>query len=126
MTSPELSCGILSAIPKWRRLACSRRQTAEQVNLEHVLPKRASSADWGNFSPDERRDYLHRLGNLSLLPKGPNGRIGNKPFAAKKPLLAKSSFALTAEIGLEADWTKDAIKARQARLAELALKVCPR
>jgi len=99
----------------------------EEVNLEHVLPKRASAADWGSeFNADERREYLHRLGNLSLLQKGPNGRIGNKPFAAKKAILTKSGFALTAEIGGEADWTKDKIKERQARLAALAVKVWAR
>jgi hypothetical protein len=99
----------------------------EQVNLEHVLPKRASAADWGGeFNADERRDYVHRLGNLSLLQKGPNGRIGNKPFGVKKPILAKSAFTLTAEIGAEANWTKDTITERQKRLAELAVTVWPR
>ena len=65
----------------------------EQVNLEHVLPKRASHADWGAaFSADERKDYVNRLGNMALLQKGPNGRIGNKSFAAKKAILQKSKF----------------------------------
>lgn len=51
----------------------------EQVNLEHVLPKRAKQTDWGaSFSADERKEYVHRIGNLALLQKGPNGRIGNK------------------------------------------------
>jgi hypothetical protein len=99
----------------------------EQVNLEHVLPKRASGADWGAaFNTEERRDYLHRFGNLALLQKGPNGRIGSKPFVVKAPILSKSGFSLTAEIGGEPDWTKDAIKARQSRLAALAVTVSPR
>jgi hypothetical protein len=92
-----------------------------------VLPKRASAADWGTeFNADERRDYVHRLGNLSLLQKGPNGRVGNKPFVVKKPILAKSAFALTAEIGAETDWTKETIKTRQEQLAALAVTVWPR
>ncbi|MBI3971299.1 MAG: DUF262 domain-containing protein [Chloroflexi bacterium] len=61
----------------------------DQVNLEHVLPKRASASDWGaQFNADERRDDVHRLGNLALLQKGPNGRIGNKSFSVKKPVLS--------------------------------------
>ena len=76
----------------------------EEVNLEHVLPKRASATDWGaQFNADERRDYLHRLGNLALLRKGLNGRIGNKPFTVKKPILAMSTFQLTTEISTEPD-----------------------
>lgn len=99
----------------------------EQVNLEHVLPKRASAADWGtHFSADERREYLHRLGNLALLQKGPNGKIGNKPFSAKKPTLSASGFELTKEMGTQANWTKATISSRQAALADLAVTVWPR
>jgi hypothetical protein len=99
----------------------------EQVNLEHVLPKRASANDWGaQFNADERREYLHRFGNLSLLQKGPNGRIGNKPFAVKKPILANSSFLLTTELGGESDMTKETINKRQQKLAAIAVKVWPR
>jgi uncharacterized protein DUF1524 len=65
-------------------------------------------------------------GNLSLLPKGPNGRIGNKPFVVKKPILVKSGFALTAEIGAKGNWTKETIKKRQEQLAVLAVTVWPR
>ena len=99
----------------------------DQVNLEHVLPNRASDKDWGkNFTVEERKDYLHRIGNLALLQKGPNGRLGNKPFKDKKPILTQSAFTLTAEIGKESDWTKDSIKARQSRMAKLVTKVWPR
>jgi hypothetical protein len=99
----------------------------EQVNLEHVLPKRAKQADWGAaFTTDERKEYVHRIGNLALLQKGPNGHIGNKPFHDKKPVLNASAFELTKEIGNETDWTKKTIAERQARLAAIALKVWSR
>lgn len=98
----------------------------DQVNLEHVLPKRALAGDWQQFDSDERRGFVHRLGNLALLQKGPNGRIGNKAFGVKKPILKQSEFSLTAEIGSESDWTKTSITQRQKRLAQLAVKVWPR
>ena len=99
----------------------------DQVNLEHILPKRASAADWGGqFNADERRDYVQRLGNMALLQKRPNGRIGNKAFSLKKPILKQSAFAMTAEVGTEDDWTKTTIKHRQETLAQLAIKVWPR
>ncbi|HVZ74230.1 MAG TPA: DUF262 domain-containing protein [Polyangia bacterium] len=98
----------------------------DQVNLEHVLPKRASKADWGSsFNSDERKDYLHRLGNLALLQKGPNGLIGNKPFVDKKTVLKKSTFKLTAEVADNSDWTKEKIAERQERLAKLATRTWP-
>ena len=73
-----------------------------------------------------REEFLHRLGNLGLLQKGPNGRIGNKGFSEKKRILAASSFKLTSEIGAESDWTKGSIKNRQSRLADLSVDVWPR
>jgi hypothetical protein len=102
-------------------------QNEEQVNLEHVLPKHAKEGDWGScFTSDERKEYVHRLGNLALLQKGPNGRIGNKAFADKKTALSNSAFQLTKEIGVEPGWTKETISARQERLAALAVSVWPR
>ena len=100
----------------------------EKVNLEHVLPKNATDKDWGKHfkTADDRKDFAFRLGNLALLQKGPNGRIGNKPFSVKKPILSKSAFVLTKETAKVPEWTMDAIRARQERLAVLALKAWPR
>jgi hypothetical protein len=65
------------------------------------------------------------MGNLALLQKGPNDRIGNKPFSIKKPTFKKSSFTLTNEISKKADWSKDAIRDKQKKLAENAKQLVP-
>lgn len=102
-------------------------ENEEQVNIEHILPQRATEEDWGaHFAEDERGDYIYRLGNMALLKKGPNGRIGNKAFSEKKPVLMSSSFELTKQVATETDWTPEAIKNRQAGLAKLAVSVWPR
>lgn len=98
----------------------------EAVNLEHILPKSAKQAVWPSFTEDEQRDYVHRLGNMCLLQRGPNGRIGNKSWATKKPILAASSLHLTASAATQADWAKSVIDARQVELAKLAVKAWPR
>jgi hypothetical protein len=98
----------------------------EQLNLEHVLPKSPTETDWPKFTPDEKKDLVNRIGNMVLLQKGPNGRIGNQPFAVKKPILSASELRLTAEAGAEAHWTPEVIKRRQERLANFAVKVWPR
>lgn len=96
-------------------------QDVDAVNLEHVLPK-SPEASWNaNFSSEQAGVMVHLLGNQCLLAKTPNRDIGNKPFAVKKPVLAASAFALTSEVGLEADWLPDSIRTRQARLAALAV-----
>lgn len=93
------------------------------VNLEHILPRNPKSGEWTQFTKDEQKSYLQRLGNLALLSKGPNDKIGNKPFSVKKPVLTASELQLTQDAGNQEDWTPDAIIKRQERLAELALKV---
>ncbi len=91
-----------------------------------MLPKNPKDEDWPQFTADERKDYLHRLGNLTLLQKGPNGKIGSKPFAEKKPILEASQLILTQEAGAEADWTPIVVTQRQEKLADLAATVWPR
>ena len=59
----------------------------EHVNLEHILPQSPKAADWAQFPADELKLWAHRLGNMCLLQKGPNGRIGNKPWDVKAPVL---------------------------------------
>ncbi|MBI4934065.1 MAG: DUF262 domain-containing protein [Actinobacteria bacterium] len=97
-----------------------------KVNLEHILPKSPKGDQWSSFTPDEHRLYVHRIGNMALLQKGVNGRIGNKPWSVKKPILASSNLQLTRSAADETAWTPEAIDARQAELADLALRAWPR
>jgi Protein of unknown function (DUF1524) len=97
----------------------------EQVNLEHVLPKSASTG-WAKFTDDDRKAYTNRMGNMVLLQKSKNNRIGNKSFSAKKPILSASALKLTKQAGSESEWTPAAIEQRQAKLAKLAVKTWPR
>jgi hypothetical protein len=98
----------------------------EQVNLEHVLPKNGKSSDWPAFTAEDFETWPHRIGNFALLAKGPNGRIGNKAFSVKKPVLAKSELSLTNQIAKNGDWTKQEIAARQKILASQAVATWPR
>ena len=99
---------------------------ATEVNLEHVLPKNPQPGDWNQFGEDEKQIFLHRIGNMVLLKRGPNDRIGNKPWTEKKPVLASSQLPLTKKAGDTTDWTKETIDARQEELADIALRTWPR
>jgi hypothetical protein len=99
---------------------------AEQVDLEHILPRNAKASDWPAFPPEDVSTWANRLGNHTLLKKTQNNKIGNKAWAVKKPILAKSSLALTKKTAQMQDWDKGAIGARQKMLAKLAVKAWPR
>lgn len=98
----------------------------ERVNLEHILPKGARPADWPRFTDDDRRAYTDRIGNMCLLQKGPNGRIGNKKWTIKRPILAGSRLELTKQASAAAEWTTASIDERQRVLANLAVQAWPR
>ncbi|MBC6456617.1 DUF262 domain-containing protein [Actinomadura sp. HBU206391] len=103
-----------------------------QINLEHVLPKNAKSEEWPLFKSEERPEFddidtwAYLLGNMVLLQKTKNSKIGNRSFAEKKETLLESEFALTKEVGSLQEWTPEAITKRQEGLAKLAVKVWPR
>jgi hypothetical protein len=75
-------------------------------------PRNAKPAEWPSFAVEELGTWAHRLGNHCLLKKSENGAIGNKPWTAKKPVLARSSLKLTSEAGASVNWDKEAIAKR--------------
>ncbi|WEH16931.1 DUF262 domain-containing protein [Streptomyces sp. VNUA24] len=102
-------------------------EDGDKLNLEHVLPQNATQTDWPSFkTADERYNWAYRLGNMTLLPKGKNGKIGNKSFAVKAPILQSSALSLTATVGQHTQWTAGEIAARQKALAEKAVFAWPR
>lgn len=98
----------------------------EHVNLEHILPQSARTVDWPQFPQDELKLWTHRLGNMCLLQKGPNGRIGNKSWKVKAPVLSVSKLQTTACLGQIDLWDVEAVTANQEKMADVALKVWPR
>jgi tRNA uridine 5-carbamoylmethylation protein Kti12 len=96
--------------------------TVTAVNLEHVLPETPGN-EWKELSADIAGAYSRRIGNLVLLSSKKNSELGNQGFAKKKAVLAASEFLLTKEVGAMDSWGPAEIEARQAALAEMALKV---
>jgi len=101
-------------------------QDAEEVNLEHIFPKNATGSDWAAFEMEERATWVYRLGNMVLLKKGPNDKIGNKPWSEKRPVLAASELRLTQRAARYEEWDKTAIDETQQHMASLALQAWPR
>ena len=92
------------------------------ISIEHMLPQNPRPAsDWTTaFSEDERRYWIHRLGNLVLLNRRKNAQASNYDFAAKKDRYFGASgyamFALTAQVLQRERWTPTVVEARQRAL----------
>ena len=114
----------------------------KKIEVEHILPQTPSAAVLKTFDKaDELHDYIHCLGNLTLVEKSINCSIGNGTFKEKKKAYAQSALLLTkslaekVSIGKETavdkvtrgllsfdDWKSQDIDRRQEMLTQLALR----
>jgi hypothetical protein len=96
---------------------------SDSFNLEHILPENPQDG-WQTFSDDDFEALVYRIANLTLLSKGANKDLGNKPFADKKRVFADSSFAITRKVAEDnADWTPERLAARQKSMAVMATTI---
>ncbi|MBF2735164.1 MAG: DUF262 domain-containing protein [Betaproteobacteria bacterium AqS2] len=95
-----------------------------KVTLEHILPKKPSNEWKKDFPGKIHENYIHRLGNMTLLPEKPNKELRNKPFKEKKKEFKKSSVLLTkTHVSKYSVWNPKNIDKHQRFLAKSALKV---
>jgi hypothetical protein len=101
-----------------------------RITVEHVLPQNPSlNSQWLEWFPDEekRQEYVHCLGNLTLLPGYKNSSAQNYDFKTKKEKYfsrqqretAKGSvspFAITTQVLNTTEWTPIVIEKRQIEL----------
>ena len=98
-------------------------RNSQQVNIEHIMPKRISKKAWPDINPAIHDKYLWRLGNLILLDDGINKKISNKSFKDKKIEYQKSLIKPNSELVKYDEWTPKQIEDRQKELADIALKI---
>ena len=95
-------------------------------SVEHILPK--SKDFWGNWSgfrEVDPGDWIHRIGNLTLLGQADNkpGLKYNNGFTKKLESYRESSVKLTRELKKYDEWTPANIKVRQKNMARRAVRV---
>lgn len=99
-----------------------------RFTIEHVLPQALKDPYWQKrFSEDEHRKWLHRLGNLMPLAGNKNYKAQYFDFGRKKAIYErrndKVSFDLAKEVCGVAEWTENALAARQQSLMERAREI---
>lgn len=92
------------------------------ITIEHILPQNPQkNSQWTQWFPsqEERKKYVHRLGNLVLLSRQKNARASNYEFEVKKEKYFNNPtaiFALTIQAIQEQEWTPEIIEKRQQEL----------
>ena len=98
--------------------------------VEHVLPQTvAKNSKWEKWWPkeDERKKWVHKIGNLVPLAKRTNSAAQNYDFNKKKDKYFRGKsgvtiYALTTKVLMETDWKPETVKKRQAELIDVYRK----
>ena len=77
----------------------------KKTSVEHILPqhfdftkKHIMLSDLGFESESELKNYINRIGNLTLIAGNANSSMGNAVFEEKKTYYKASNFILTSTI----------------------------
>jgi len=93
----------------------------DSINLEHILPENPGN-NWPNFTEEEIRTYVKRIGNLTLMKTKENNDFKSSSFADKKLKYKESELRITNSLTNYDEWTIENIQSRQKELAEIAIK----
>ena len=108
------------------------RKHSESVNwankdthIEHIMPQKPAG-EWLKLSDadfEEYKDYLNRLGNLTVLQDKKNIRARNQDFANKKKYYKESRLKITNELVNYDSWNYDKIIERQEYLYDQSKEI---
>lgn len=98
------------------------------ITIEHVLPQTMTDKYWTTrFTADEHQNWVHKLGNLTLLSGSKNSSAQNADFEKKKVVFnernKKVSFDLTKEVCQKQNWSPLILKNRHEELVDEAIKI---
>ena len=136
---PKRTKTILQLLDRAMRTTRNERIAFDHgINVEHILPQAWKRIDYPLLSAQDseqqtttRNQYLHNIGNLTLLTQSLNSQISNGPFSTKRLAIAEqSSLRLNVRFQNPPDgmdtWNETAIRHRAEDLLVLALQLWPR
>lgn len=99
--------------------------TSKDVHIEHIMPQTPANEWKLMFDSDENeyKDYLNRLGNLTVLLDKANIKARNKNFSDKKEYYKESRLNITNSLVDYSSWDYDQIEKRQEQLYDLAKEI---
>ncbi len=100
------------------------------LTIEHVLPQTVNDgSQWAEWwpDPDERAQWVHKIGNLLPLAKRTNSQAQNYDFDLKKEKYFRgkagaTAYALTTQVLMYLEWKPQTVKERQDELIKVYRK----
>ncbi len=117
---------ILHKINKFYQKTKEQDIDFDEVNIEHILPQKPVKGS--SLKIKDIKHYVNRLGNLTLVDKRINSKVGNKLVKDKASGYKESSLAINQELikelkGCNYNWDEKIIDKRQKGFAELLYKI---
>jgi uncharacterized protein with ParB-like and HNH nuclease domain len=118
--SPKTSVSRMILDRITRKHSESVNWTNKDVHIEHIMPQKPMGEWKAIFDLDEYeyKDYLNRLGNLTILQDKKNIRARNKDFKDKKEYYKESRLTITKNLVNYNKWDYEEILKRQEYLYE--------
>ena len=121
---------ILDSLENWGQ---SEPSQIGDYSIEHIMPQSIDDVeDWktmlGDDWQDIHHDWLHRLGNLTLVGYQNNIAYSNRPFGEKKLLpggFHETAVRLNFYVRNQDNWGPSEMEERGAILANRALEIWP-
>ena len=105
----------------WRKIW---EKASKERSVEHIYPQKDPGGNWKgkgrqNVNPDS---FIHRLGNLIVLPPGINSKAGTLAFTDKAAVYRKNVTGLhhVNAVARLRDWNLTAIEKREKQLLKFA------
>jgi len=96
--------------------------------IEHIMPQ-APTPSWKNTLGKNWQqtyfEYVHTLGNLTLVTQGKNIQLSNLDFARKKQILVSQGLRINDYFKSVNRWDESAIRARADWLAQRIIEIWP-
>ncbi|MFQ3546502.1 DUF262 domain-containing HNH endonuclease family protein [Halobacillus rhizosphaerae] len=104
------------------------------LHLEHIIPQKITTkksksefGDWegylGENANEEHKDYVNRIGNMTLLARSLNISASNNPFKSKIEEYKKSNIKLTQQVAEFDEFKLREVVNRSKRFAKEALEM---
>jgi uncharacterized protein with ParB-like and HNH nuclease domain len=92
------------------------------THIEHIMPQKPAGEWLTHYDDDieKYKDYINRVGNLTILQDKKNIRARNKDFIDKIKYYSESRISITKNLGDYKNWDFSQIEKRQADLYELS------
>ncbi|MFV8458988.1 DUF262 domain-containing protein [Mycoplasma sp. CR] len=79
---------------RYEKLLCGNKsitESSDKVTIEHILPQKMQG-DWNKyFTPTEHDEYLHKIGNLTILDLKDNSKSSNNNIEDKISFIEKEN-----------------------------------